>query len=132
MTDMWSLRRANDGPHRLMQRVQGTRSFPVDNEVLTPCGGTKSEGDGGPLDPPLALTPGLWTQASVKAGTRGENDRKQSVNTKTIFVFIFFLGNEIENVNSGNKNDIGNSETSETKVWYENYTGYDQNLKFDR
>jgi hypothetical protein len=60
---------------------------------------------------------------------RGENGRKRSVNTKTIFVFIFFLGNEIENGNSGNENDIGNSETSETKVRYENYTGYDRNLK---
>ena len=63
---------------------------------------------------------------------RGENGRKQSVNTKTIFVFIFFLGNKIENVNSGNKNDIGNSETSETKVRYKNYTDNDQNLKYDR
>jgi hypothetical protein len=41
-------------------------------------------------------------------GCRGENGRKQSVNTKIIFVFIFFLGNEIENDNSGNENDIGN------------------------
>jgi hypothetical protein len=64
--------------------------------------------------------------------TRGENGRKRSVNIKTIFVFIFFLGNEIENGNSGNENDIGNSETSETKVRYENYIGYDRNLKFDR
>jgi hypothetical protein len=63
---------------------------------------------------------------------RGENGRKRSVNTKIIFVFIFFLGNEIENGNSGNENDIGNSETAETKVRYENYTGYDRNLKFDR
>jgi hypothetical protein len=47
--------------------------------------------------------------------TRGENGRKRSVNTKTIFVFIFFLGNEIENGNSENENDVGNSETSETK-----------------
>jgi hypothetical protein len=51
---------------------------------------------------------------------RGENGRKRSVNTKTIFIFIFFLGNEIENGNSGNENDIGNSETSETKVRYKN------------
>jgi hypothetical protein len=63
---------------------------------------------------------------------RGENGRKQSVNTKTIFVFIFFLGNEIKNGNSGNKNNIGNLETSEMKVRYENYIGYDGNLKFDR
>jgi hypothetical protein len=54
------------------------------------------------------------------------------VNTKTIFVFIFFLGNEIENGNSGNENDIGNSEISEMKVRYKNYIGYDRNLKFDR
>jgi hypothetical protein len=60
---------------------------------------------------------------------RGENGRKRSVNTKTIFVFIFLLGNKIENGNSENKNDIGNSETSETKVRYKNYTGYDRNLK---
>jgi hypothetical protein len=58
-----------------------------------------------------------------------KNGRKGSVNTKTIFIFIFFLGSEIENGNSGNENDIGNSETSETKVRYENYTGYDRNLK---
>jgi hypothetical protein len=64
--------------------------------------------------------------------SRGENGWKRSVNTKTIFVFIFFLGNEIENGNSENENDIGNSKTSETKVQYENYTGYDRNLKFDR
>jgi hypothetical protein len=64
--------------------------------------------------------------------SRGENGRKRSVNIKTIFVFIFFLGNDIENGNSGNENDIGNSETSETKVRYENYTSYDRNLKFDR
>jgi hypothetical protein len=64
--------------------------------------------------------------------SRGENGRKRSVNIKTIFVFIIFLGNEIENGNSGNENDIGNLETSETKVRYENYTGYDRNLKFDR
>jgi hypothetical protein len=63
---------------------------------------------------------------------RGENGRKRSVNTKIIFVFIFFLGNETRNGNSGNENDIGNSETLETKVRYENYTGYDRNLKFDR
>ena len=60
---------------------------------------------------------------------RGENGRKRSVNIKTIFVFIFFLGNEIENGNSENENDTGNSETSKTKVRYENYTGYDRNLK---
>jgi hypothetical protein len=62
--------------------------------------------------------------------TRDENGRKRSVNTKTIF--IFFLGNEIENGNSENENDIGNLETSKMKVRYENYVGYDRNLKFDR
>jgi hypothetical protein len=51
---------------------------------------------------------------------RGENGRKRSINTKIIFVFIFFLGNEIKNGNSRNENVIGNSETSETKVRYEN------------
>jgi hypothetical protein len=44
-------------------------------------------------------------------------------NTKTITVFIFFIGNKMENVNSGNGNDIGISETSETKVWCGKYTG---------
>jgi hypothetical protein len=63
--------------------------------------------------------------------SRVENDGKRLINTKIIFVFIFFLGNDIENGNSGNENDIGNSETSETKVQHENYTGYDENLKFD-
>jgi hypothetical protein len=65
----------------------------------------------------------------MSAAGRGQNGRKRSVNTKIIFVFIFFLGNEIENGNFGNENDIGNSETSETKVRYENYTDYDRNLK---
>jgi hypothetical protein len=51
---------------------------------------------------------------------RDENGRKRSVNTKTIIVFIFFIGNEIENGNSRNGNDIGISETSETKVGTEN------------
>jgi hypothetical protein len=55
--------------------------------------------------------------------SRDENGRKRSVNTKTITVFIFFIGNEIENGNSGNENDIGISETSETKVWCGKYTG---------
>jgi hypothetical protein len=51
---------------------------------------------------------------------RDENGRKRSINTKTIFVFIFFLENEIKNGNSENENDIGNSEPSETKVRYKN------------
>jgi hypothetical protein len=71
----------------------------------------------------------VLSNSSATPVGRGENGRKRSVNTKTIFVFIFFLGNEIENGNSRNENDIGNSETSETKVRYENYTGYDRNLK---
>jgi hypothetical protein len=63
---------------------------------------------------------------------RDENGRKRSVNTKTITVFIFFIGNEIENGNSGNGNDIGISETSETKVRCGKYTGNGRNLKYDR
>jgi hypothetical protein len=63
---------------------------------------------------------------------RDENGRKRSVNTKTVTVFIFFIGNEIGNGNSGNENDIGTSETSETKVRYGKYGGNGQNLKFDR
>jgi hypothetical protein len=42
-------------------------------------------------------------------GSRDENGRKRSVNIKTVTVFIFFIGNEIENGNSGNGNDIGTS-----------------------
>jgi hypothetical protein len=63
---------------------------------------------------------------------RDENGRKRSVNTKTITVFIFFIGNKIENGNSGNRNDIGISETSEMKVWCGKYTGNGRNLKYDR
>jgi hypothetical protein len=63
---------------------------------------------------------------------RDENGRKRSVNTKIVTVFIFFIGNEIGNGNSGNGNDIGTSETSETKVRYEKYAGNGRNLKFDR
>jgi hypothetical protein len=60
---------------------------------------------------------------------RDENGRKRSVNTKTITVFIFFIGNKIENGNSGNGNDIG---ISETKVRCGKYTGNGRNLKYDR
>jgi hypothetical protein len=63
---------------------------------------------------------------------RDENGRKRSVNTKTITVFIFFIGNKIENGNSGNGNDIGISETSETKVPCGKYAGNGRNLKYDR
>jgi hypothetical protein len=63
---------------------------------------------------------------------RDENGRKRSVNTKTVTVFIFFIRNEIGNGNSGNGNDIGTSETSETKVRYRKYVGNGRNLKFDR
>jgi hypothetical protein len=63
---------------------------------------------------------------------RDENGRKQSVNTKTITVLIFFIGNKIENGNSGNGNDINISETSETKVRCGKYTGNGRNLKYDR
>jgi hypothetical protein len=64
--------------------------------------------------------------------TRDENDRKRSVNTKTITDFIFFIENKIENGNSENGNDISISETSETKVRYEKYTGNGRNIKYDR
>jgi hypothetical protein len=57
---------------------------------------------------------------------------KRSVNTKIITIFIFFIGNKIENGNSGNGNDIGISETSETKVWCGKYTDNGRNLKYDR
>jgi hypothetical protein len=63
---------------------------------------------------------------------RDENGQKRSVNTKTITVFIFLIGNKIENGNSGNENDIGISETSKTKVWCGKYTGNGRNLKYDR
>jgi hypothetical protein len=63
---------------------------------------------------------------------RDENGQKWSVNTKTITVFIFFIGNKIENGNSGNINDIGISETLETKVRCGKYTSNDRNLKYDR
>jgi hypothetical protein len=66
------------------------------------------------------------------AVVRDENGRKRSVNTKTIIVFIFFIGNKIENGNSGNGNDIGISETSEMKVRCGKYTSNDRNLKYDR
>jgi hypothetical protein len=55
-----------------------------------------------------------------------------SQNTKTVIIFIFFIGNEIENVNSGNRNDISISETSEMKVRYEKYIGTGRNLKCNR
>ena len=53
---------------------------------------------------------------AMNAVVRDENGRKRSVNIKTITVFIFFIGNKIKNGNSGNGNDIGILETSETKV----------------
>jgi hypothetical protein len=79
----------------------------------------------------------MWAPSATTTlpSTRGENGRKRSVNTKIIFVFIFFLGNEIENGNSGNDIENGNSGNennignSETKVRYENYISYDRNLK---
>jgi hypothetical protein len=58
-----------------------------------------------------------------------KNGQKLSVNTKTIS-FHIFLENKIENINFRNENDIDNSETSETKACYENYIGYDRNLKY--
>jgi hypothetical protein len=75
----------------------------------------------------------LQVLAHMAATTvRDENGRKRSVNTKTITVFIFFIGNKMENGNSGNGNDIGISETSETKVRCRKYTGNGRNLKYDR
>jgi hypothetical protein len=41
--------------------------------------------------------------------------QKQSINTKIVTIFIFFIGNKIENRKFRNENDIGISETSETK-----------------
>jgi hypothetical protein len=69
----------------------------------------------------------IWT-----IPTRDENGRKRSVKTKTITVFIFFIGNKIGNGNSGNGKDIGILKTSETKVWCGKYTGNGRNLKYDR
>jgi hypothetical protein len=74
----------------------------------------------------------LLKQQNVDFRTRvhmDENGRKRSVNTKNITVFIFFIGNKIENGNSGNGNDIGISETSETKVRCRKYTGNGRNRK---
>jgi hypothetical protein len=69
--------------------------------------------------------------ANDVVATRDENGRKRSVSTKTITVFIFFIGNKIENGNSGNGNDIGISKTSETKVRCGKYTSNGRNLKYD-
>jgi hypothetical protein len=71
-------------------------------------------------------------EAEYIVAGRDENGRKRSVNTKTITVFIFFIGNKIGNDNSGNGNDIGISETSETKVRCGKYIGNGRNLKYDR
>jgi hypothetical protein len=68
----------------------------------------------------------------MSEGTGDENGRKRSVNTKNITIFIFFIGNKIENDNSGNGNDIGISETSKTKVRCGKYTDNGRNLKYDR
>jgi hypothetical protein len=75
---------------------------------------------------------GLRLSGERKRTGRDENGRKRSVNIKTITVFIFFIGNKIENDNSGNGNDIGLSETLKTKVWCGKYTGNGRNLKYDR
>jgi hypothetical protein len=76
----------------------------------------------------------IWTNFHLHGTVkiRDENGQKRSVNTKTITAFIFFIGNKIENGNSRNGNDIGISETSETKVWCGKYTGNGRNLKYDR
>jgi hypothetical protein len=63
---------------------------------------------------------------------RDENGRKRSVNTKTITVLNFFIGNKIENGNSENRNDLGVSETSETKVQCGKYTCNGRHLEYDR
>jgi hypothetical protein len=70
--------------------------------------------------------------ACMLLACRDENGRKWSVNIKTVTVFIFFIGNKIENGNSGNGNNIGISETSEMKVWCGKCTGNGRNLKYDR
>jgi hypothetical protein len=83
------------------------------------------------LDPVNFVTYALSCRAATET-IRDENGRKRSVNTKIITVFIYFIGNKIENGNSGNGNDIGISETSETKVRCGKYTGNGRNLKYDR
>ena len=79
---------------------------------------------------------GQWGRPEMRKnpGTvnRGENGRKRSENTKTVTVFIFFIGNKIGNGNFGNGNDIGISETSKSKVRYEKYIGTGRNLKYNR
>jgi hypothetical protein len=79
---------------------------------------------------------GQWGRPEMRKnpGTvnRGENGRKRSENTKTVTVFIFFIGNEIGNGNFRNGNDIGISETSKSKVRYEKYIGTGRNLKYNR
>jgi hypothetical protein len=59
-----------------------------------------------PIEGKISL-PRMPPTAPSCLGARDENGRKRSVNTKTITVFIFFIGNKIENGNSGNGNDIG-------------------------
>jgi hypothetical protein len=53
--------------------------------------------------------------------------------TLKLFLFLyFFLKTRSKTITPKNKNDIDNLKTSKTKVRYENYSGYDRNLNFDR
>jgi hypothetical protein len=76
-----------------------------------------------PLGEDLVISFRISATSAAEGVGRDENGQKWSVNTKTITVFIFFIGNKIEIGNSGNRNDIGISETSETIVWCGKYTG---------
>jgi hypothetical protein len=67
-----------------------------------------------------------WAQLGVKTV---ESDRKT---LKPLPFSYFFIENEIGNGNFGNRNDIGISETSESKVRYEKYIGTGRNLKYNR
>jgi hypothetical protein len=81
------------------------------------------------------VSAGIRTNVSASQGSganRDENGRKRSVNTKTVSIFIFFIGNKIGIGNSGIGNDIGISETSKTKVRRGKYTGNGRNLKYHR
>jgi hypothetical protein len=51
----------------------------------------------------------VWLLAHASLGMTVDN-------TKIITVFIFFIEKKIKNENSGNRNDMSISETSETKV----------------
>jgi hypothetical protein len=57
------------------------------------------------------------------------NDRKT---LKPLPFSYFFIENEIGNGNSGNGNDIGISELSETELRYKKYIDIGRNLKYNR